>query len=76
MKYAPGTLSAKGFDDAGNVIAETKMETTGEPAAVQLAPNRSTINADGEDVRVITVSVTDAQGPHCADGGKQNKFRN
>ena len=32
------------------------------PASVQLTPNRSTISADGEDVSVITVSVTDAQG--------------
>jgi beta-galactosidase len=62
VKYAPGTLSAKGFDDAGQVIAETKVETTGTPASVQLAPNRATLNADGEDVSVITVSVADAQG--------------
>ena len=33
VKYAPGTLSAKGFDDAGNVIAETKVETTGDADA-------------------------------------------
>ena len=39
-----------------------KVETTGAPAAVQLTPDRSTINADGEDVSVFTVSVTDAQG--------------
>ncbi|HXI69773.1 MAG TPA: beta-galactosidase GalA [Verrucomicrobiae bacterium] len=61
VKYAPGTLSAKGFND-GKVVAEAKVETTGEPASVQLAPNRTTINADGEDVSVITVSVADAQG--------------
>jgi beta-galactosidase len=62
VKYAPGTLSAKGFDETGKLIAEQKVETTGEPASVQLTPNRSTINADGEDVSVVTVSVTDAQG--------------
>ncbi|MEJ0091440.1 MAG: beta-galactosidase GalA [Limisphaerales bacterium] len=62
VKYAPGTLSAKGYDVEGKVIAEQKVETTGAPAAVQLAPNRTTISADGEDVSVITVSVTDAQG--------------
>ena len=62
VTYAPGTLSAKGFDADGNVIAETKVETTGDPAAVQLVPNRTTINADGEDVSVFTVSATDAQG--------------
>ncbi len=61
VKYAPGSLSAKGFN-GGKVVAETKVETTGAPVAVQLAPDRATINADGADVSVLTVSVTDAQG--------------
>ena len=62
VKYAPGTLSAKGFDAAGNVIAETKVETTGDAAQIQLTPDRKTINADGEDVAVFTVAALDAQG--------------
>jgi beta-galactosidase len=62
VKYAPGTLSAKGFDDAGKVIAETKVETTGDAAQIQLTPDRKTINADGEDVSIFTVSAVDAQG--------------
>ena len=62
VKYAPGTLSAKGFDDAGNAIAEAKVETTGEAAAIRLTPDRATINANGEDVSVFTVSAVDAQG--------------
>ena len=62
VKYAPGTLSAKGFDDAGNVIAETKVETTGDATQIQLTPDRAMINADGEDVSVVTVSAVDAQG--------------
>ena len=61
VKYAPGTLSAKGYDD-GKVVAETKVETTGEPAKVQFAPDRSSINADGEDLSIITVSIADTQG--------------
>jgi beta-galactosidase len=61
VKYVPGTLSAKGYH-GGKVVAEQKVETTGEPAYVQLMPNRATIHADGEDVSVITVSVADAQG--------------
>ena len=55
VKYAPGTLSAKGFDDAGNVLAETKVETTGDAAQIQLTPDRRTIKADGEDVSVFAV---------------------
>jgi len=62
VKYAPGTLSAKGFDGAGDVIAEAKVETTGDAAQIQLTPNRATIKADGEDVSVFTVSALDAQG--------------
>ena len=39
VKYAPGTLSAKGFK-AGQVVAEDKVETTGAPAALKLTPDR------------------------------------
>ena len=61
VTYEPGTLSAKGYDANGNVIAETKEETTGAAAQIQLTPDRKTINADGEDVAVFTVSTVDAQ---------------
>ena len=62
VKYAPGTLSAKGFDAAGKVIAETKVETTGDATRIELTPDRKTINADGEDVAVFSVTAFDAQG--------------
>ncbi len=61
VKYAPGILSAKGFN-GGQVVAEQKIETTDAAATLQLKPNRMSINADGEDVSVITVSALDAQG--------------
>lgn len=62
VKYAPGTLSAKGFDATGKVIAETEEETTGDAVRIQLTPDRKTINADGQDVAVFTVAALDAQG--------------
>lgn len=61
VPYQPGTLSAKGYRD-GKLVAETKVETTGAPAAVRLIPDRAVINADGEDVSVVTVEVVDAKG--------------
>jgi len=61
VSYAPGILSAQGFR-GGKLVAETKVETTGEPAAVQLTPDRAAINADGEDVSLVTVAVTDDHG--------------
>jgi beta-galactosidase len=62
VKYVPGRLSAKGFDAAGNIIAETKEETTGAATQIQLTADRKLINADGQDVSVLTVSAVDAQG--------------
>jgi len=61
VPYAPGALSAKGFT-GGQLVAETKVETTGAPAALQLVPDRSAIDANGEDISVITVAVADSQG--------------
>jgi beta-galactosidase len=74
VKYAPGTLSAKGFDANGNVIAESKVETTGDAAQIQLTPDRSAINADGEDVAVFTVAGLDAQGRVVPVAHEQDQF--
>ena len=62
VKYAAGRLTAKGFDSAGRVIAETLVQSTGAPAQLQLTPDRQAINADGEDVAVFTAAALDAQG--------------
>ena len=62
VKYAPGTLSAKGYEANGRVIAETKVETTGPAVTLRLAPDRTVIDADGKDAIVFTVSALDAQG--------------
>jgi len=61
VKYAPGSLVAKGFK-GGKEIASTEVATTGAPAGIKLSPDRAIINADGEDVSIVTVAVVDAQG--------------
>jgi beta-galactosidase len=61
VPYEAGVLSAKGFD-GDKVVTETKVETTGAPAAIQLSPDRATIHADGQDLSIVNVAVTDAQG--------------
>ena len=74
VKYQPGVLSAKGYNEAGQTIAETKVETTGVPAAVQLTPDRPSINADGADLSAVTVSITDAQGRLVPDANRLVHF--
>ncbi len=61
VKYTPGTLVAKGYK-GGEEVLTSKVETTGAPAAIQLAPHRAALAADGADVSVITVQVADAEG--------------
>ena len=61
IPYHPGQLVAKGYSD-GKVVATDTVETTSAPARIQLVPDRTTLQADGEDAVVVPVSVLDAQG--------------
>lgn len=61
VRYHSGTLSAKAYR-GGKVIAETTVETTGAPAGLRLTPDRTTLDADGEDVAIVTVAVIDDRG--------------
>ena len=61
VKYEPGVLEARGTKN-GNVVLTEKRETTGHPVAIRLTPDRTEINADGEDVGVLRVEVLDKEG--------------
>ena len=61
VPYAPGTLEARGFRGAQQLLV-ARRETTGAPARLDLAADRPQIAADGEDVSMITARVLDAQG--------------
>jgi len=58
VAYQPGTLVANGFTN-GKLIVSEQIETTGDPAKVNLVSDRLELNADGEDVAVITVQMKD-----------------
>jgi beta-galactosidase len=73
VKYAPGVLLARGYCGGKDILTE-RIETTGASTAVQLVPIHATVKADGEDVAVITVSVTDAQGRPVPDAANKIHF--
>ena len=62
VRYEPGTLSAKGYDSDGKVIASDMVQTTGAPAALKLKTDRINLTPDGEDLTMVEVDVVDAQG--------------
>ncbi len=61
VKYAPGTIEAKGFK-GDKVVMTAKRETTGSPATLAMNADRTEVSADGEDVAMFSVEVHDAQG--------------
>jgi len=61
VAYQPGTLEARGYR-AGQVVETSRIETTGQPAAIQLVPQRAQLTADGADVAVVEIKVVDARG--------------
>ncbi len=73
VKYEPGILLARGYHGGKEIITD-KVETTGEPAALQLTPDRAAIKADGEDVSVVTLQVNDAQGRMVPVAGNEITF--
>ena len=67
-------LEARGTKD-GKVVLTDKRETTGEPVAIRLTADRTEINADGEDVAVLTVEVLDKEGRALPTAANKISFR-
>ncbi len=60
-RYEPGFLEARGYQ-AGRLALSQKRETTGDSAQIRLTADRAAINADGQDVSLLTVEALDKQG--------------
>src|SRR5262249_52645298 len=61
VPYAPGYIEARGTKAGAQPIV-VRRETTGPAAAIQLVPDRTTIDADGMDLSVVTVRIVDSSG--------------
>lgn len=64
VPFQKGQLAVKAYNN-GEIVAEAFRNTAGIPAKIKLIPDRSVINANGEDLCFITVEVTDKQGNLC-----------
>ena len=70
--YEPGTILAEAINNEGDVLSElngyhNELKTAGEPYAIRLKADRSTINPDGQDLSFITAEVVDKDGIVCPD---------
>jgi beta-galactosidase len=64
VPYQAGTLKAVAYS-AGREVAAQEIRTAGAPAKLVLIPDRTVIQADGDDLSFITVRVEDKDGNLC-----------
>jgi len=62
--YEPGELKAVAYKE-GKVIGEAVVKTAGEPYSIKLTPDRSYIDATGDDLSYIMVEAYDKGGNLC-----------
>jgi beta-galactosidase len=72
-KYEPGYIEARGYKN-GQRVATSRRETTGAPASIRLRPDRTTINADNQDVSLVTVEIVDNKGRVVPTAGNTINF--
>ena len=78
VKYEPGEVKVVVYDANDRKVGEQTMCTAGKPAKLQLdvwtQHDAPVLNADGEDLAFVTVSLTDKQGTLIPDAADQLTF--
>ena len=65
VPFAPGELMAVSIDASGQPVDTAFVRTAGAPAAVKLEYDGRRLQADGEDLAYVSVSIVDADGNLC-----------
>ncbi|MEO5998880.1 MAG: beta-galactosidase GalB [Chitinophagaceae bacterium] len=74
VNFEPGMLQVISRQN-GKIVLTSEIRTAGEPAKIQLIPDRKIIKADGEDLAFITVCILDVDGNLVPDAANLVKFR-
>ncbi|MGF2410932.1 beta-galactosidase GalA [Ferruginibacter sp.] len=73
VKYTAGTVEAIGYKNGKKIITD-KVQTTAEAVAINLATNKNAINANKEDIAMITVDALDKNSLHVPDATDEITF--
>lgn len=61
-KYEPGTIKVVAYDESGKAVETKEVHTAGKPDRLVLSVDRQVIDANGEDIAFVRVSLVDKQG--------------
>jgi beta-galactosidase len=75
VPYEPGELKVVAYDKHGNTLAEARVVTAGEPAAIELVADRAGVRADGEDMAFLTARILDSEGALCPRAANAISFQ-
>ena len=73
-KYQPGKVVATGYKNGRRILTQT-IETTKPAARIVLHTDRTTLNADGQDVAIVNIDVQDVKGRFVPDACPMLTFR-
>ncbi|MDD3503730.1 MAG: glycoside hydrolase family 2 TIM barrel-domain containing protein [Eubacteriales bacterium] len=60
--YKPGALKAISYDDTGRQLAVSYLNSASDETHLTVEPETNTMNADGDDLIFVDVSITDNNG--------------
>jgi len=60
--YQPGILTAKAYDKQGKSVGESNLMTAGEEDRLTVLPEKTRLEADGEDLCYLNIELTDEKG--------------
>jgi beta-galactosidase len=73
VPYTPGTLKAVGMR-GGRAVAESVLTTPGKVTGLRVTPDRTVVQADGQDVSFVVVEAVDAEGRLEAHADQEVQF--
>lgn len=73
--YQPGAIKVVAYDENGKPVEEKTVRTAGKAHHLVLTPNRSELEANGDDLLYVTVQVADKDGNIVPTDERMVKFR-
>ena len=73
--YEPGEVKVVAYDRNGNKTGEQTVRTAGKADRIVLSSNRTSLDANGEDLAYITVKVVDKNGVEVPTDERTVKFK-
>jgi beta-galactosidase len=67
LKYTPGILEAKAYDEKGETIATARLSSFGDAEKVVLSTDKKELLADGRDLIFVEISTADKDGEYVAN---------